>query len=38
MSKKIEEDLVEVERKHPTIEEDVGQVGVTIESYEECRP
>ena len=37
-SKKTEEDLVEVERKHPTIEEDVGHGGVTIESSEECRP
>ena len=37
-SKKAEEDLVEVERKHPTIEEDEGHSGVTIESFEECRP
>ena len=37
-SKKTEEDLVEVEGKHPTIEEDVGHGGVTIESYEECKP
>ena len=37
-SKKIEEDLVEVEGKHPTTEEDVGHGGVTIESSEECRP
>ena len=37
-SKKIEEDLVKVEWKHPTIEEDVGHVRVTIESFEECRP
>ena len=37
-SKKAEEDLVEVEGKHPTIEEDVGHAGVTIESFEECRP
>ena len=31
-SKKIEEDLVEVEGKHPTTEEDVSHGGVTIES------
>ena len=37
-SKKIEEDLVEVEGKEPTTKEDVGHVGVTIESSEECRP
>ena len=37
-SKKTEEDLVEVEGKHSTIEEDVGHGGVTIESSEECRP
>ena len=36
-SKKAEEDLVEVEGKHPTIEEDVGHGGVT-KSSEECRP
>ena len=36
-SKKTEEGLVEVEGKHPTIEEDVGHGGVTIESYEEWR-
>ena len=38
MSKKLEKDIVEVERKHPMIEEDVGHGGVTIESSEECRP
>ena len=37
-SKKAEEDLVEVEGKHPTIEKDVAHVGVTIESYKECKP
>ena len=37
-SKNAKEDLVEVERKHPTTEEDVGRSGVTIESSEECRP
>ena len=37
-SKKIEEDLVEVEGKHPTTEEDVSHGGVTIESYIECKP
>ena len=37
-SKKTEENLVEVEGKHPTIEEDVCHGGVTIESSEECRP
>ena len=37
-SKKTKEDLVEVERKHPTIEENVGHGGVTIESSEGCRP
>ena len=37
-SKKAEEDLVEVEGKHPTTEEDVGHGGVTIEFSEECRP
>ena len=36
--KKTKEDLVEVEGKHLTIEEDVGHDGVTIESSEECRP
>ena len=36
--KKAEEDLVEVEGKHPTIEEDEGHSGVTIESSKECRP
>ena len=35
--KKAEEDLVEVEGKHPATEEDVGHDGVTIESFEECR-
>ena len=38
MSKKAEEDLVEVEGNHPATEEDEGHNGVTIESYEECRP
>ena len=37
-SKKTKEDLVEVEGKHPTTEEDMGHVGVSIESSEECRP
>ena len=37
-SKKIEENLIEVERKHPTIKEDVGHGGVTINSSKECRP
>ena len=37
-SKKTNEDLVEVERKHPTTEEDVSHGGVTIESSEEYRP
>ena len=37
-SKKTKEDLVEVEGKHQTIEEDVGHSGVTIESSKECRP
>ena len=37
-SKKAGKDLVEVEGKHPTIEEEVDHSGVTIESYEECRP
>ena len=36
-SKKVEEDLVEVEGKHPTIEEVEGHGGITIESFEECR-
>ena len=36
--KKAEEDLLEVEVKHPSIEEDEGLSGVTIESSEECRP
>ena len=30
--------LVKVERKTHAIEEDVGKVGVTIESSEECKP
>ena len=34
-SKKTKEDLVEVERKHLTTEEDLGHGGVTIESSEE---
>ena len=29
---------MEVEGKHPTIEEDVGHGGATIESFKECRP
>ena len=33
-----EEDLVEGEWKHPTTKKDVGRGGVTIESFEECRP
>ena len=37
-SKKVEEDLVEVEGKYPVIKEDEGHSGVTIESSEECRP
>ena len=37
-SKKKEEELVEVEGKHLTKEEDVGHDGVTIESSEEYRP
>ena len=37
-SKKTKEDLVEVEGKHSTTEEDEGHGGVTIESSEECRP
>ena len=37
-SKKTNEDLVEVERKYPTTEEDVSHGGVTIESSEEYRP
>ena len=36
--KNAEEDLVEVQVKHPTIEKDVGHGGVTIESSEKCRP
>ena len=38
LKKNTEGDLVEVEGKHPTTEEDVGHGGVTIESSEECRP
>ena len=37
-SKNAEEDLVEVEGKHPVTEEDEVHGGVTIESFEECRP
>ena len=37
-SKKVKEDLVEVEGKHPTTKEDVGHDGVTIETYKEFRP
>ena len=37
-SKKTKENLVEVEGKHPTIEEDVDHGEVTIEFFEECRP
>ena len=37
-SKNAEEDLVEVERKHPVTKEDESHGGVTIESSEECRP
>ena len=33
-SKKIEEDLVEVEGRYPTTKEDVGHGGVTVESFE----
>ena len=36
--KNAEEDLVEVEVKHPTTEKDVNHGRVTIESSEECRP
>ena len=38
VKKQTDEDLVEVEGKHPTIEEDVSHGGVTIESSKECRP
>ena len=38
MSKKIEEDLVEVEGEHSTTEEEVGHGAVTIESSEEYIP
>ena len=37
-SEKAEEYLVEVKGKHPTTEEDESHSGVTIESFEECRP
>ena len=37
-SKKAEEDLVEIEGKHPATKEDEGRGGVTIESFEECKP
>ena len=37
-SKKEKEDLVEVEGKHLVTEEDESQGGVTIKSYEECKP
>ena len=37
-SKKTEEDLVEVEGKPSITKEDVGHGGVTIESFEECKP
>ena len=37
-SKKAEEDLVGVEGKHHETEEEEGHSGVTIESFEECRP
>ena len=37
-SKKVEEDLVEVEGKHPVTEEDKSHCEVTIESSEECKP
>ena len=37
-SKKVEEDLVEVEGKHLATEEDKGHDRVTIESSKECRP
>ena len=37
-SKKVEEDLAEVEGKHHATEEDESHGGVTIESFEECRP
>ena len=36
--KKTEEDLVKIEGKHLTIEEDVGNSRGTIESSEECKP
>ena len=35
--KKVEEELVEVEGKHPATEEDEDHCEVTIESFEECR-
>ena len=37
-SKKVEEDLVQVEGKHPAIKEDEGHSGINIESSKECRP
>ena len=37
-SKQVEEDLMDVEGKHPTTKEDEGHGGITIESSEECRP
>ena len=37
-SKKIEEDLLEEEGKHPIIEEDIGHGGVTIESSKDFKP
>ena len=37
-SKRTKENLVEVEGKHLITKEDVSHVGVSIESYEECRP
>ena len=37
-SKKVEEDLVEVEGKHPATEEDEGHNRVTIESSKEYNP
>ena len=37
-SKKAEEYLIEVEGKHHVIEKDEGHGGLTIESFEECRP
>ena len=37
-SKKTKEDLLDIEGKHLETEEDEGHGGVTIESFEECRP